>query len=358
MKGKDIIFSDFLSRQKNNDSNPHEIIPISFNICQVLDDYYYNEKYLIQTRLQTKSSGTKLLEVHGMGKNLNPNLKPEKQHAVPKQGSMERPHIGQGGAGSRRKRSDPINQSINQPSTLSQKIPGRTELETRKTNHMYTKDLMHSVNNANGKMTNNNPLIPDVPFHPGPVYRPPPKPIKQDVSYSQSSQSSTNMENTNLNFNFEDNSPFQEGIMSKTFQRTDNVMVSKANIQHNKIMQLGNSMLMYGVYNVETLEKLITTVHNIHNTTSSHERWFAGEHSPSIFRMLYAHTLGLHHYSINLLLYLRTIQDMYITLFRELLTQLCTNASTIRVLVKGYLPNTFITPVKLKEIFLEKSGIP
>ena len=70
-------------------------------------------------------------------------------------------------------------------------------------------------------------------------------------------------------------------------------------------------------------KKLITTVHNIHNTTSSHERLFAGQHSPSIFRMLYAHALGLHHYSLNSLLYLRTIQDKYITLYRELITQLC-----------------------------------
>ena len=72
MKGKDMILSNFLSRQKNDDSNSHEIIPISFNMCQVLDDNYYNEKYLIQTRSQTKSSGTKLLEAHGMGKNLIP----------------------------------------------------------------------------------------------------------------------------------------------------------------------------------------------------------------------------------------------------------------------------------------------
>ena len=113
MKGKDMILSDFLSRQKNDKSNPNEIIPISFNMCQVLDDNYDNEKYLIQTRSQTKSSGTKLPEVHSVGKNSNPNLKPEKQHATPKQGSMERPCIGQGRAGSRRKRPDPINKSIN-----------------------------------------------------------------------------------------------------------------------------------------------------------------------------------------------------------------------------------------------------
>ena len=31
MKGKDMILSDFLSQQKNDDSDPSEIIPISFN---------------------------------------------------------------------------------------------------------------------------------------------------------------------------------------------------------------------------------------------------------------------------------------------------------------------------------------
>ena len=86
---------------------------------------------------------------------------------------------------------------------------------------MHTKDLMHSINNANDKMTNSNSLIPNVPFHPGPVYRPLPKPIKQDVSYPQTSQSSTDIENINPNFDFEENSPFQEGVMSETFQRPD-----------------------------------------------------------------------------------------------------------------------------------------
>ena len=44
------------------------------------------------------------------------------------------PHIGQGRAGLERKRSDPINQTINQPSKLSQRIPGKTKIETGKTN--------------------------------------------------------------------------------------------------------------------------------------------------------------------------------------------------------------------------------
>ena len=189
MKGKDMIFSNFLSRQKTNNGNSHEIISISFNMCQIVDDNYYSEKYLVQTRSQAKSSGITLPKVHGMGKNLDPNLKPEKQHTIPKQGSKERLCIGQGRAGSRRKRPDPINHSIDQSSNLSQKIPGRTEIKTGKTNHIHTKDLTHSISNTSGKMTNNNPLIPYVPFHPGLVYRPLPKPIKQDMSYPQSSQS-------------------------------------------------------------------------------------------------------------------------------------------------------------------------
>ena len=70
-------------------------------------------------------------------------------------------------------------------------------------------------------------------------------------------------------------------------------MNEKVNIHHNRLMKLDSSMLMYGIYNAETLEKLIKTVHGIHNTTSSYERLFAGEHNHATFRILYAHSLGL-----------------------------------------------------------------
>ena len=130
-------------------------------------------------------------------------------------------------------------------------------------------------------------------------------------------------------------------------------MDNKADIQHNKLRHLQNSMLMYGVCNTEILEKLTKTVHDIHNTTTLHERLFAGQHSPSIFKSLYAHSLSLHHYSINSLLYLRTIQDKYISLYRELIFQLHMYTSAIRILEKGYLPNTLITPEKIQEILHE-----
>ena len=126
---------------------------------------------------------------------------------------MGRPHIGQGRAGSKKKEPDPVNQAINRPSNSSQEIPGRTKIEARKTNSV------HTTNNANDRMVNNNPFIPDVPFHPDPLLRPK-QPIKQNVTHEQNSQNKQNI-SPNINFDFEENSPFQEGIMSETFQRPD-----------------------------------------------------------------------------------------------------------------------------------------
>ena len=118
----------FLSRENNDDSNPHKIIPISFNMYQVLHKIYYNtENYLVQTRSQARSSGIKLPQVHGTGKNLDPNIKPEKQHANSIKGSIEKPHIGHHRVGLKGKRPDPINQTIIPPSELSQQIPGETK---------------------------------------------------------------------------------------------------------------------------------------------------------------------------------------------------------------------------------------
>ena len=38
-------------------------------------------------------------------------------------------------------------------------------------------------------------------------------------------------------------------------------------------MYLKNSMVMYGIYNAETLENLINTVHSMHNSTTEIENY-------------------------------------------------------------------------------------
>ena len=121
---------------------------------------------------------------------------------------------------------------------------------------------------------------------------------------------------------YEGISSFLQQKCENALQKAVNAMSNQANIQHNKLMKLDNTMLMYGIYNAKTLEKLINTVHEIHNVTSSHVKLFAGEHNPTLFRLLYMDALGIQQYAINSLLFLRVIQDKYISPYRELITLL------------------------------------
>ena len=60
-------------------------------------------------------------------------------------------------------------------------------------------------------INNSKPFLPDVPLHPDLLYKP------------SSLQQNTNKinQNPNINLDFEENSPFQEGIISETIQRLD-----------------------------------------------------------------------------------------------------------------------------------------
>ena len=58
IKGKDMILSDFLSRQIEDDSNRHKIIPISFNIWEILQENYHDlttDTCNMQMRAQAKA---------------------------------------------------------------------------------------------------------------------------------------------------------------------------------------------------------------------------------------------------------------------------------------------------------------
>ena len=93
IKGKDMVLSNFLSRQQTDDSSPHELIPISFLLTSQVSDYFYyidneinlprRDKYLVQTRSQVRSSGIRLLEIHGANKGLDPHMQPGKQKSFP-----------------------------------------------------------------------------------------------------------------------------------------------------------------------------------------------------------------------------------------------------------------------------------
>ena len=87
-------------------------------------------------------------------------------------------------------------------------------------------DPAHSINNWDEEITHTRPLIPDVPFYPGPTYRPLPKlmgsnmPRSQKSSQSSDSSGGTNI-NIDINLDLEKNSPFQEDVISEAYYRPD-----------------------------------------------------------------------------------------------------------------------------------------
>ena len=87
-------------------------------------------------------------------------------------------------------------------------------------------------------------------------------------------------------------------------------METKTDIQHNTHIHLEDTIVMYGVYNAETFEKLINTVHHMHNNKTLHEKLFAGQLTTAYRWYINSRgTQGVQHYAINSLLYLRTIKD-------------------------------------------------
>ena len=54
-------------------------------------------------------------------------------------------------------------------------------------------------------------------------------------------------------------------------------MNKKTDVQHNRIHHLEDTMIMYGVYNSDTLTDLIDTVHRMQKFTTWNEKTFALE---------------------------------------------------------------------------------
>ena len=82
-------------------------------------------------------------------------------------GVTEKPHIGQGRAGLRRK-SKP--DCINQPSDVTRRISGGSSIVTGKTN-----SLQHTNGMCDRGINNDKSFPPDVLLHPDPLHKPLPK---------------------------------------------------------------------------------------------------------------------------------------------------------------------------------------
>ena len=116
----------------------------------------------------------------------------------------ERPHIGQGRAGLRRKHEPDC---IDQPLDVTRRISEQSKITTGKTNNpQHT-----SAANDRG-INNDKSFSPDVLLHLDPFHTPLPKQQNNPFPANQ---------DTGINLDIEENSPFQEGIISETIQRLD-----------------------------------------------------------------------------------------------------------------------------------------
>ena len=83
VKGRDMILSDYLSRHRQKDLDPSELIPISFCCLKVyrgfIDDKIGEDIFCIKTGSGAGASGEEVGEVQGANKPLDPNFKPELQ---------------------------------------------------------------------------------------------------------------------------------------------------------------------------------------------------------------------------------------------------------------------------------------
>ena len=99
VKGRDMILSDYLSRHRQRDLDPSELIPISFCCLQIyrkmIESKMGEDIFGALTRVKAKASGVEVGAVHGADKPLDPNIKPGHQSkptlpGVVKQGGINK----------------------------------------------------------------------------------------------------------------------------------------------------------------------------------------------------------------------------------------------------------------------------
>ena len=78
VKGRDMILSYYLSRHRQKDLDPSELIPISFCCLKtyrsIIDDKIGEETFCVKKRASAKASGETVGEVHGSRQTFRPQL--------------------------------------------------------------------------------------------------------------------------------------------------------------------------------------------------------------------------------------------------------------------------------------------
>ena len=202
---------------------------------------------MVQTRSQVRSSGIRLLEIHGANKGLDPHTQPGKQKTFPLQTinkgmpthPIPKPRIGQGRARLKRKVNTP------QPIPLPQQPP--TQPMTKQVQKAVM-SLLEPINQSQSHVQPQfmpRPIYQHQPIDPAhilqqigpknqhrptasyhnPYIRPPPKP--PDILDPSDSWKDLLDNDTDREIEIEGNFPFQEGIILEIYERLDSSYIQE-----------------------------------------------------------------------------------------------------------------------------------
>ena len=191
------------------------------------------DKCLVETRSQYKSSSINLPEVHGVDKAINPHVRPEKQTLKPitvtpetKNPTWKKPKLRQGRAGLRRKvKVVTPPQSIKPVPVMPKLEKQKTETTTQPQVTVGSKpqvDHIPVIQTTSKQLLKPKMLTKEVPPYPDPRKRSSPR--LPDLQEDQRTLMDSGID---INTDFEDNSPYQEAIISESYQRTDKSCVQE-----------------------------------------------------------------------------------------------------------------------------------
>ena len=129
------------------------------------------------------------------------------------------------------------------------------------------------------------------------------------------------------------------------------VMEKKTDLQKNQIHHLEDTMIMYGVYNLDTLTALVNTVQDMQNATTWKERTIVGKLTQ--LYQFYLNEEGANNFAISSILFLTTVREKYVKMYERFIAELKTYSKVIKILSEGYL-STYLLPLsKLEKILKE-----
>ena len=125
-------------------------------------------------------------------------------------------------------------------------------------------------------------------------------------------------------------------------------MHEDSTVVQNRLQQYENDFLMYGKYNIETLEKVINTVNSLHQRQTQLEKIFAKTREGPVEQIIDAIS-----FNFDLQLYIRLLEEELVNQYHILETASKDLLNGIATLGQGKLPRELVSDTRLRVMLKE-----